>query len=125
MNTDIGRRWVDALTSGGYTQGTGWLRIIDSQDTAKHCCLGVLCDLYAREHNVAWANNPWDDGSSRISTWRMLDSTAALPDAVRDWAGLTANDPFVDGSRLSYHNDGYRATFGQIAQMISDNMDVL
>ena len=35
------RRWVEALRSGEYKQGTGRLRSGD-----EYCCLGVACDVY-------------------------------------------------------------------------------
>jgi len=38
---ELRRRWVEALESGGYAQGLGYLRDGDGQ----FCCLGVLCDL--------------------------------------------------------------------------------
>lgn len=32
--------WIDALRSGKYVQGDGWLNKFDT-----HCCLGVLCEV--------------------------------------------------------------------------------
>lgn len=47
MNSDIKRRWIEALRSGQYKQGRAALRRPpygkDTQDT--YCCLGVLCDI--------------------------------------------------------------------------------
>lgn len=40
MNPSIKASWVEALRSGDYSQGKGWLRKGDA-----YCCLGVLCDL--------------------------------------------------------------------------------
>jgi hypothetical protein len=36
--------WIDALRSGKYTQGQGYLKI-----DGRHCCLGVACELFAAE----------------------------------------------------------------------------
>lgn len=43
MNKELLTRWVEALRSGEYKQGTGLLcdRDIESSDV-KYCCLGVL-----------------------------------------------------------------------------------
>lgn len=37
MDAELKKKWVEALRSGEYKQGTGWLRKND-----KFCCLGVL-----------------------------------------------------------------------------------
>lgn len=45
--------WLDALRSGDYLQGDGYLAYIDpdenldddGQPVVRYCCLGVLCDL--------------------------------------------------------------------------------
>lgn len=48
MNQEIKKRWVAALRSGDYKQGTGALRNADN----KFCCLGVLCDLHSKAHGT-------------------------------------------------------------------------
>lgn len=40
MPPDLKSKWVEALRSGSYIQGTGKLCSNDS-----HCCLGVLCEI--------------------------------------------------------------------------------
>jgi hypothetical protein len=56
MDPQIKQRWVDALRSGQYKQGKGFLHRGN-----KFCCLGVLCDTvdasrwtYVKSHD-AWA----------------------------------------------------------------------
>ena len=46
------QKWVDALRSGEYKQTRGALRGDDEGNEPKFCCLGVACDLYAKETNV-------------------------------------------------------------------------
>lgn len=44
MDPQMKRRWVEALTSGEYRQGTRALKKwVGSEE--RYCCLGVLCDL--------------------------------------------------------------------------------
>lgn len=43
MDSVLKQKWVDALRSGAYKQGNGYLRTKED----KFCCLGVLCDLMA------------------------------------------------------------------------------
>jgi hypothetical protein len=59
MNEEFKRKWVEALRSGKYAQGTGRLRDGDS-----FCCLGVLCDL---------------SDSSKWDGFRTYDGATALP----------------------------------------------
>ena len=48
MKPEIKQKWIDALRSGEYVQGNGKL------NTGAFCCLGVLCDLAAKENLVKW-----------------------------------------------------------------------
>lgn len=41
MNAEIKQRWLDALRSGKYRQGSRVLR----SESNKYCCLGILCEL--------------------------------------------------------------------------------
>lgn len=56
MDTEIKRKWVEALRSGEYMQAQGKLRRSDG-----YCCLGVLCDVtgieldeYGTPENQKW-----------------------------------------------------------------------
>lgn len=111
MNQGIKKRWVQALRSGEYEQGQGGLHSTDG----KFCCLGVLCDLAARE-GVVEPSPPrggWIGYSGR---------TGLLPWPVSNWAGLTSADPVVrEGSRhmlLSGLNDTGLYDFDEIADII-------
>lgn len=72
MNADVKEKWVKALRSGEYHQGFTQLRVENS-----YCCLGVLCDLYGKEHHVAW---------DRVTGF--LFEKYYLPEKVKKWAGL-------------------------------------
>lgn len=108
MNPEVKAKWVAALRSGEYKQGREQLKYGN-----EFCCLGVLCDLYAKEHEVEF-----DDG--------LADYGSELPsDTVCEWAGLPKNNPEVqvDGylHEVSVHNDGTVVegkTFAQIADAI-------
>lgn len=102
MNPEVKRRWVQALRSGRYTQGTGRLRSVADE----FCCLGVLCDLKDPD---GWRWN--NDGRS----WHYgddfdIESDVGLPPEVVAWAGLADHDfptsPEVRGAQLAEWNDG-------------------
>ena len=85
------RKWVEALRSGEYKQTKSYLR------TKKgFCCLGVACDLYAKETG----EGEWNDGSDGtniagssywyafISSKNKRKETAGLPVYVMEWLGI-------------------------------------
>lgn len=50
MNKAIKRKWVKALRSGLYKQGSGKLRSERDEGDVRYCCLGVLCDILGVEN---------------------------------------------------------------------------
>lgn len=129
MNEGIKQRWVTALRSGEYEQGTTKLRRASYYPEAGehipffcHCCLGVLCELYAADHPEA----KWRDSSTfmpRDPKDPDGESETHLPGAVADWAGFTdTNDPWPEGypEPLSVMNDDGK-TFAEIADIIEKN----
>jgi len=112
MNPEIKKRWIEALNSDEYKQTKGCLR-----DSTGYCCLGVLTDLYAKEHNQEWKLEGGYSFNGRNGT---------LPYCVSEWLGFEADDPnYISSSNgriyfLSELNDnGY--SFKKIAQIIEEN----
>lgn len=119
MNPEVKQKWTTALLSGEYEQGKECLRSGDS-----YCCLGVLCDIYVKEHPQV----EWKELDDEVAT--LFDEDETLPTIVREWAGLTLRDPYVDISQsednyecesLSSLNDG-DWTFEQIADLIEKQL---
>lgn len=105
MNDALKSRWLEALRSGDYEQGTGYLN--KKVDGDHHfCCLGVLCDLVEPE---AWVESDLEDiMSHRNGVWY------GLPDALFTKArGLTDSEV----SYLAALNDN-EWTFAEIADEI-------
>jgi len=87
MNSEIKEKWVTALRSGKYQQGTDFLRAND-----QYCCLGVLCDLYAKEHDTVWK----EVGEvHHVNYYSFFSAETELPGPVMKWAGLSHTSPFV------------------------------
>lgn len=118
MKQEIKAKWVSALRSGAYEQGTGYLKVNES-----FCCLGVLCDLHAKETSGVWKTDS-DAGSPRIA---YKGQTTALPFEVLNWAGLDddSSSPvvIVDGeiNVLATLNDT-GSSFLYIANLIEKNL---
>jgi hypothetical protein len=116
MNSQIKQKWIDALKSEEYQQTSSHLHTEQG-----YCCLGVLCDLYAKEKNndeVQW--DQYDDH------YEISGEGLVLPGEVREWSGLSDNDVFYYDERkmpiyLAALNDG-GMNFNQIAQVIEENI---
>lgn len=76
------------------------------------CCLGVLCDIYAKETGVSWDKSPPKS---------LYEEVSILPIQVAAWAGLQDQNPSVSGLSLAEHNDGGK-TFSEIADMIEGEL---
>lgn len=113
MKTDIGKLWVKALRSGKYKQGHMRLR-----DGDNFCCLGVLCDIYAKQHDVKWAGD-------RHFGFQFLNGQCLLPMEVVDWAGFEDTSPSANGKALTALNDSGQWTFDEIADLIDANMEAV
>jgi len=95
MNPQVKEKWIDALRSGKYEQGSEKLRGADG-----YCCLGVLCDLYSQEKNQEWdfrgySENSEEESPDRMDYWYFDEESEFLPDSVREWAGMTFKNPQV------------------------------
>lgn len=98
MDAALKAKWVEALRSGKYAQGSGVLKISTS-----FCCLGVLCDIQAGD----WDAITKDLGGSLY--------TEKLPKRLA--AGLTADQR----AKLARMNDE-GIHFPEIADYIEQNL---
>lgn len=113
MNSEVKAKWLEALRSGEYVQGTGLLR---SQDD-KFCCLGVLCDLAVKDEVIAEPERPTHGG------YRYGDDSrwdAGLPNEVRKWSGVADLMGLTPSGRELAHLNDTGSTFAQIADIIEE-----
>lgn len=125
MNKEIKQTWIEALTSGQYTQARDALRL-----NSAHCCLGVLCDLYHKATGkgewVPSAHSP--SKRAGVEDFSVDGDTGGglPPTAVIEWAGLSDDCPVVrtpDGGMegLALLNDTGKS-FKQIAELIGEQL---
>ena len=107
MNKQIKIKWIKALFSGRYKQGRKKLRNLNNT----FCCLGVLCDLYAKEKKIKWIKKKDD--------YFILKEDAILPERVKHWAGIESDVCDYDNSCLSADNDNGQK-FKTIAKTIEE-----
>lgn len=118
MNPEVKAKWLEALRSGEYKQGTGHLN-----RGRRYCCLGVLCEVAIQEGlNLSVTR----EGPRENVTAFYNNSAGLLPEAVVEWAGLTMTNPefFTDDQEswsLASKNDS-GATFEEIANLIEEHL---
>ena len=111
MNPQIKQKWVSALRSGDYKQTQRRLH-----DENGFCCLGVLCDLYGKEHNVEW-----EPSTHSKNAYEFQDKTGRIPLSVVEWAGVEDCNPYICGRSLAERNDT-GSTFNEIADLIEEHL---
>jgi hypothetical protein len=136
VNKNIAKKWVKALRSGKYKQGRGLLKQFDKHGEARHCCLGVLCELYNQDMKKQKKKTLCveDDLFTSPLTNKLVKSSAfddeceLLPTSVKNWAELRSNDGAVfSGDKflcLSEANDNGKR-FTTIANIIEQNVENL
>ncbi len=93
MNPEVKKKWIDALRSGWYDQGSEKLRSVTG-----YCCLGVLCDLYTQETKlVGWEFRGAfkEENTQPTDYWYFDGEGEFLPESVKEWAGLPVGNPSV------------------------------
>ena len=129
MNTEIKQKWVNALRSGEYEQGSEKL-----YSGRGYCCLGVLCDLYSKENGLKWEFRG-DDViktedeivSSQLQKFDYFyfdDESEFLPESVKEWAELRVECEYGEDARFyvdeiaNVNDSGY--SFTQLAEIIEN-----
>lgn len=126
MNKVVAEKWVEALRSGKYKQGRGYLGDLSGED-ASFCCLGVLCELAVAEGVI-----------TRSCDGKRLaydDNITSLPKSAVAWAGMRNCVGYVERSDMgmtalgngfdliTLNDDG--SSFDEIASMIEQHVDFL
>ena len=117
MDSTIKEKWLAALRSGKYKQGTGNLKT----KTNRFCCLGVLCDVYRKETKYGkWMKDNFGNFHfiNTKKSKKDFKDAGVLPLNVMEWADLPSVNPLIDvGSSLAGINDSC-ASFEKIADII-------
>lgn len=137
MNPEIKAKWVAALRSGDYKQGTGVLR----SEWDEYCCLGVLCDIAEKEGVPMIVVEPAADGDVSdgiVGAYYYFDGDRdtgdyeITPSFVAGWAGLPSVNPSVELTdpydedavvleSLADLNDGGKS-FDEMADIIEEHL---
>jgi hypothetical protein len=130
MNITVAKKWVKALRSGKFKQGHNFLKT-SRKNKVRHCCLGVLCELYDQEQKRKHKKR-LKQTTARIYhyvddelCYRMDNMVDVLPKAVQKWAGISdpsGNVSFINYETLIDMNDG-GCTFNRIAKVIEKHSE--
>lgn len=132
INLEIKAQWLAALRSGEYIQGAGALRRENSDGTVGYCCLGVLCEVLAKDGKIEFepdASYPdlRNYGGGVDEEDDLLSGGAfSLPYVVCELVGISTDsgeyqDEYGDEETLISQNDSERKTFSEIADIIEKN----
>ena len=116
MKKSIAKKWVKALRSGAYQQGTH--QLVDENDN--FCCLGVLCNLAVDEGIGEWVRS---SGGWVFKTESDVDDQV-LPLEVRLWAGMSSTAGRIKDDYLTVLNDTGKG-FKELASIIEKNVEKL
>jgi hypothetical protein len=107
------RKWIAALRSGEFKQGTGRLYSADVVTLEKrYCCLGVACEVAERDGVI----QPESGDMDHLETpWR---SDAILSPTFQAWLGVNSGNPAFVGHSAATWNDHFGKTFPVIATLI-------
>ena len=136
MRKEVMKKWVKALRSGKFKQGTGTLKQFDSKGNAQHCCLGVLCELYndsmRKSKKKTLPEKVYDNDMDFPHGYcRFGGKRDDLPKEVMEWAGIdnsvgefTTDNTIYSVYSLADLNDTGRK-FKTIADIIEKNYEAL
>ena len=123
-------KWVKALRSGEFKQGTGTLRTVKPHGEPAYCCLGVVCELMRREEPERFS---WDEGGGSKCYFVEQGGEMErdfLSNAAVKWLGVDDRDPlFVmpsghEQEHASDLNDNRDLSFYGIAKRIAATFNI-
>ncbi len=117
-NREIILKWIEALRSGTFTQGRGYLKRDDFKEAqTKYCCLGVLCTIHPHVKETAFS----DVGLyafQHATDAPMAESYSTLTTKLRESLGITQGEQL----RLMQMNDQDESPFSKIADYIEEEI---
>lgn len=106
---EVVKRWVAALRSGEYKQHQKALR---SHAKNSFCCLGVLCDLAAKDGGADWYAKTW-----------FLGNQADLPVVIARFIVKPGDEYRAESIVGEYAKDNdFGASFSQLADRIEKEL---
>lgn len=113
-----------ALRSGEYEQGKGYLKV-QNEDGVKYCCLGVACEIFRDQYPGVLKEKTAPIGSFPCQTFGLEEHSGVLPKVVSEWLGFWSQaGSFSPSESLTGLND-VGVGFSEIAQIIDQEPGLL
>jgi hypothetical protein len=135
LKPEVKEKWVTALRSGNYQQGTGLLHYVNADKKDCFCVWGVLCELAVEEGVVKTYGSITGDYLYGPDDPRVNGSPAVPPPEVIEWAfgpevtsdikvTLEYDNDSEGGTRetLIYWNDDCDMPFDTFATLIEEQL---
>jgi len=92
MDANLKAMWVEALRSGEYKQGNGYL-----EKNGLHCCLGVLCAIQDSEWKRYWQDDAMEEEALYTEKLPPKLSASLTPTTCRHLANMNDDgSPFAE-----------------------------
>ena len=136
LKPDVKAAWLAALRSGEYVQGTGVLKSWEKTGVLRHCCLGVLGELYCKATGTQWSTLPDchrmslhnEAGVLHSMVWRWATSDGSdmpkipRPDEHTTYIVSDSQNDITLAVFLARCNDFTGLDFQKIADWIEENL---
>jgi hypothetical protein len=122
LREEVKVKWLEALRSGKYTQGTGALQSVHEDGSRSFCCLGVLCEV-AIEMGVMLDTGTGVAVPGPIAAVTYDGASSYPPIKVEEFAtvgGAALQGWEVNGESLVNMNDNRGDSFETIANFIEE-----
>lgn len=126
-NKENMQKWIDALLSDRFKQGSGKLKA-KSEGVVRHCCLGVTCEV-AMENGVALEIGVHSElyMGADAAFYTFEGQSGFLPAKVQHWLGIDTTNPTVGYAdqeghplRATFANDECHYSFKEIANGLKE-----
>lgn len=127
MNAELKQKWLEALRSGKYQQGSGQLREVhycEEWSDTYHCCLGVLADIAGAPLSLFEDDGFLGSGQSISTSSDNADHFGLGPQGNEGDPQYEADEPrslTTLQRKLASMNDN-RRSFAEIADWIEINV---
>jgi hypothetical protein len=113
MNRENALKWVEALRSGKYTQGTHKLK--SGVGVVRHCCLGVAAEL-------ARIDVPAREEGMQAPIYRQVAEWLGLPIEPKNPMSDFDSEAFSASKMFQNMNDLDGRSFAQIADFVESEL---
>lgn len=133
---ELHKKWIEALRSGKYKQGTGqYCTKSRFGDEHRYCCLGVLAEIAGVEKKCVDGVYLWENGvdENGHTLWTIMSPDKELVQQkmkLRSHMGYPKEEPCVTAhasetvvKALWWLNDDYKWSFEKIADHLEKHID--